>query len=763
VRTVGATGPNEAMARNQIRAKPGQPLSAEMVRGDIQRLTRLGRFRQIDATVQPYADGSVSLTYQFVEARLIRDVQAVGNRQVSDQDLAREVGLLANTPIDEFEIGRAANRIRELYRRKGYYLAEVSVDREELDRTGNVIFRIRERERVKVTDIRVRGNQHLDEGRILDVVRTKTAGLFETGPLDDETLDQDVAAIIRLYRDNGYLDVRADREVRPSPDAREAIVTFLVDEGPRYTLRSIRAELRGEGGRPSGRPPTQFSTEQLAGLMLIKTGDAYSVDLLEKSMRAVNDAYGRLGYLEARVDRRELRDPDSPQVDLLLLITEGEPSRVGLVIIKNNDLTRQDVIRRRIRLRPERPADATLLRESKEALDNTRLFEGAAGPGGATSVRLTFQPPVPGSPERDLLVEVKETNTGRLGFGVGVSSDSGVIGSIELVQRNFDLFDVPESWDELFSARAFRGAGQTFNITVAPGTQQQTYSIGLADPALFNTDYTGSVGAYFFTRDYNQYDEDRVGGSVAFGRRFGDRWNASLSLRAANVDLHDIEADAPVDVFAVENPHTVTGLGLRLSRVTFDRPVRPTRGAKTDLFVEQVGALGGDYDFTKLATEHAFYIPLHENSLGRFTVLSAKVSAAYIPQDVADTPLYERFYLGGRSFRGFRFRTISPKGIRNDTGTQGDDPVGGTWSFFAGLELEQPIWQDIISGVVFVDSGTVTNEPGFAQYRVSTGLGVRILVPQLSQVPLAFDFGFPVLKQDLDDERLFSFSLDLPF
>ncbi len=44
---------------------------------------------------------------------------------------------------------------------------------------------------------------------------------------------------MRFYRDRGYLDVRADRQVRPSPNGREAIVTFLIDEGRVYTLRSV--------------------------------------------------------------------------------------------------------------------------------------------------------------------------------------------------------------------------------------------------------------------------------------------------------------------------------------------------------------------------------------------------------------------------------------------------------------------------------------------------------------------------------------------
>ena len=82
-----------------------------------------------------------------------------------------------------------------------------------------------------------------------------------------------------------------------------------------------------------------------------------------------------------------------------------------------------------------------------------------------------------------------------MSFGAAVSSDAGVIGTISLDQRNFDLFDVPTSLDDWLNGRAFRGAGQQFNVTVAPGDEVSTYSISLADPAIFDTDYSGSISA----------------------------------------------------------------------------------------------------------------------------------------------------------------------------------------------------------------------------------------------------------------------------
>ena len=62
------------------------------------------------------------------------------------------------------------------------------------------------------------------------------------------------------------------------------------------------------------------------------------------------------------------------------------------------------------------------------------------------------------------------------------------------------------------------------------------------------------------------------------------------------------------------------------------------------------------------------------------------------------------------------------------------------------------------------DSGTVTNDPGFDDYRLSAGAGLRLYIPQVfGPAPLAFDFGFPILRQTGDEERDFSFSIDLPF
>lgn len=799
IKLVGVLERDLTLVSDQIRSRVGSPLTSESVRGDVSRLTRLGRFKEILAEVTPLPDGSVVLTYRCTPTPIIDDVQAVGNRQITDNELSGEISLLRNTPLDEYQLGSAAARIRKLYRNKGYYNASVQVEQEVVEDKVVVVFRIIEGDRVRITDIRFKGNEAFTPRQLGPNIKSETAGLFESGAIDEEKLDQDVANLITFYKDRGYLDIRADREMIFAPNGKEAIVTFLISEGPVYRLRQVKAvssdrasatpsPAGADGGadrdadanaevlkdRPRGllgnNPLKVLSQDQVAGLLRIKPGDVYSQDKIRKAIDDVRNAYARMGYVDARVQRYELRaDPEnpgeSPRVDLFLVIDEGRPFKTGLISVAGNDITQRKVILRELdTIKPDRPLDTSgsrqqdrVVTDAERRLIESRLFD-------PQSVKLTVQPEKPETPGyRDVLVEVRETNTGSFNFGAALSSDAGVTGLISLNQRNFDVSDTPDSFSEFISGRAFRGAGQIFNISLAPGTELQTYSISLTDPSLFDTDYSGSILGSYRQREYDEYNEDRLTGRLSFGRRFGERWGANIFTRVEDVKISEIEPYSPVDLFAVEGKNFLTGVGVNLTRSSIDSRFRPTEGSRLELSAERVGAFGGDFDFTKLSAEYQVYFPIYEDFLGRKTVMSFKSAAQYIPEGQDDSPIFERYYMGGSSFRGFRFRTISPKGIRNDTGELGDEPVGGSWSFFLGTEIEQPVFQEVISVVGFIDSGTVEEDLGFEDYRVSAGVGLRFRVPALGPAPLAFDFGFPIVKRFGDRERVFSFTIDLPF
>lgn len=750
----------EQFVMNQVRSAVGRPLDWDLVREDIRRLERLGEFRTIRAEVFPDDQGAL-LVFTVEEAPIINNIVVVGNRQLSDERIAEVVNstvrLVEGVPVDEYRISQARRAIENLYRDEGFYQVEVTIDREELERDGIVTFRVREGERVRVTELRFTGNNAFEDRKLRPELSTETAGLFEKGPLDPQLLEEDRVALTRFYRDRGYLDVRVSRDLRLAPNNKQVIVTYIIDEGPLYTLGEV-AVLSADD---ESTPLEVFDPEQVIALMPMKRGDAFGVTEVRDLREKVRDAYFAMGYVDARVDVRERRVPGTNRIDLEVFVSEGERFRTGVVTVVGNDITQARIVHRTLDLKPEQYLDATKIEEGKRRLLGTRIF---AAPGPETfGPRITIQPEDPDYPGyRDVLVEVEETNTSRLGFGASVSSDLGLAGSIELSSWNFDLFDTPDSFSEFIRGRAFRGAGQNFTLLLSPGTENSIYSIEMSDPYFLDSDYSLGGSGYFRQRELRQYDEDRLGARVRLGRRFGTQWVGALGVRVESINITDIDRDAPVDVYEVEDRSLITGLSGTLTRTTVDNRFRPTTGTRTELGVEQVGVFGGDYDFTKMTAEHTVFLPLEEDYLGRRTVLSLKVGAGWIPQD-DEAPVFERLYLGGRSFRGFDYRGIGPRGIRNDTGQLGDDHVGGDFSFFAGLEVEKPLWKDIVSGVVFLDTGTVTDEIGFEDYRVAAGAGVRFYFPQLGQAPLAFDFAFPLIDYDGDDTRVFSFSIDIPF
>ena len=83
--------------------------------------------------------------------------------------------------------------------------------------------------------------------------------------------------------------------------------------------------------------------------------------------------------------------------------------------------------------------------------------------------------------------------------------------------------------------------------------------------------------------------------------------------------------------------------------------------------------------------------------------------------------------------------------------------------FFAGAEYSFPLVGEKLRGVVFVDTGTVEADFGFSEYRASVGCGLRMTIPFMGPVPMALDFGFPILKQSNDETQIFSFSLGWTF
>ncbi|MCC7147282.1 MAG: BamA/TamA family outer membrane protein [Phycisphaeraceae bacterium] len=746
IRVQGLRQVPELLVRNQIRVQPGDPFDERVVHEDVVRIEHLGKFAAVKANVQQRTDGTLELTYQVQEQTLITDLQVVGNKHLSDQKLLEEVLLRSGDPIDRFLVDQAVEKIKAAYERAGYFLTQVTVDQKVLDETGALIFQIREGPRVKIKAIRCEGNTTFSAKELRSQIKSQAdipLLFWRKTELNRVQLDLDVAKVRQYYQDRGFLEVKVGRRVDLSPNQKGAVVVFLIEEGPRYTLGSVRTEGN-----------LIFTTAQITEAMPMRVGDLYSAKSATDSQEAVLNLYGKLGFIETTAEFAKIFRENEPIVDLLIRIDEGQPYLVGSVEIRGNSVTKDRVILRDLRgLTPDRPFDRGAAKATEKRLKQSPLFSEA---------KVT----VLGQPEdevRDALVEVQEGATGNISLGVGVSSDLGLLGSVRLTQRNFDIADYPESFKEFLTARSFRGAGQFFSLDLAPGIDNSQYSLTFREPYLFETDYFLENRVFFSDRDRDDWREERLGDTVGLGRRFGDRWSATLQSRVEVIDIFDVESTAPTDVFAVQGGNFLTSVSPILARNTTDDRFVPSKGSVLTLSPEQTGALGGDYDFTTVSLDFRKFWTIEEDFLGRKTILSLRTSAGYIVD--GDAPVFERLYAGGhRTFRGFEYRGVGPRGI-TPGGAATDEAVGGDFLYLLGLEYNIPIYQEMIRQVFFVDTGTVQTDAGLEQYRVAVGTGFRLRLPFFSQggPPIALDFTVPVMKEDGDQTRILSFDLALPF
>ncbi|MDA1007893.1 MAG: outer membrane protein assembly factor [Planctomycetota bacterium] len=755
----------EQDVRNNIRVAPGQPFDAKTIRNDIATLYRLGHFEAVEADATVLADGSVRVTYVFTEQPIVADIQVVGNTVISDQDIVKDIGLFAGGPRDDFLVEAGVRKVKGLYRVQGYYSAEVRVDDTMLTETGILIIRVIEGPRVRVRDIDFTGNATFGDTLLIDQIETSSwIFILRKGELDEEQLIDDVASLVKFYKERGYIDVRVDRRVEISPEGDEAKVIFVIDEGSQYTLRSVRIASPGASpdaiaGAPTARSLAIFSPEQALGLLEMRPGDIFTSVRVTESEDALERAYGEMGYIDAQVHGDWIRIGPEPEVDFLLRVNPGRSWTAGIVRIQGNDLTKDNVIRRDIPIESGRILNGGALKDAEQKLRELRLF---------SDVRITPQAPSEGTPHiRDVLVEVKEMNTGSVNFGAGVGTDTGIFGTFSVVQRNFDLADFPLTVNELLTARAFRGAGQTFNLTIAPGNEISQYSISIFDPRLLDSEWGGGVTGYYRIRDYQNsanYTEQRIGENLTITRRLGDVWRGTANYRFENVELYNFDSDTPIEVVEYAGPANVDSLGLVIQRTTVDSRMRPSRGSQLELETNYHGLIA-DYPYLEVGARLVTFLAVDEDFLGRRSVLRATVEARHAFEATNGVPIYERYYLGGRSLRGFQFRTVSPKseGTIGAPNTPNDEPVGGTFLFFAGLQQEFPLFDRYVSWVTFIDSGTVVDNVSFEQYRASIGIGIRIAIPAFGPVPLAFDLAVPIAKQDTDETQVFSFTMDLPF
>lgn len=756
-----------------MRTREGKRFDRDLLARDLAMLRAY--FEEISYTEEVGPKG-VRLVFRVVENPLVSRVEFVGNYEFLETDLRPLVETRTGYPLAAYKLENDVRVLQRKYRDAGYHFIEVRPEILEDEGARRVLFRIEEGPAVEVYDVIFTGNDSLPPGKLKAVMALRPAKLFGSTPFVERRLEEDRIALTKLYRDEGYLDAQVWVDGFEFDESRElATLRIVIDEGGAWTL----GEVQVTGGKDlSDREKVAAEAARLV------PGQRWLQKDVSRAVREMEAEAKRQGFTDARVDVVPIPREEGRVQDLRLAIREGRRFTVRFLDVAGNVVTQDRVILREFTIAPGDPLDSNAIAKSLRRVTDTQYF---------TSAIHHFRE-VKGDPGRkDVEIQVEENpRTSQFRIGGGISSDTGLFGMLSVSFHNFDIADWPPPgsfFSEFGEGRALKGAGQTLAIVLQPGSDISRYELNFREPAFLDRPVAAGFEVYAIENSLFAYDEDRTGGAVSLERKWlvsredlDDVYLFGVTPRIESLVISNIdEQDAPPNIYFIEGRNTIHELQFDFTWRRIDQEHATERGWKVRLTSEYDGqALGGDFDFWKNSCEAVRVFTLFRDADERAHTIKLRAgggTAMTLNED--KVPLVERFLAGGSSslgaVRGYTYGGLGPHGkgnpntdpagVRESIENNDGEPMGGDALAVGSIEYQFPLVGDVLRGAAFVDAGNLQFNTGalMHDWRVSTGFGILIKVPFFGDVPLRFDFGFPIRTVDGDDERVLSFDISKYF
>lgn len=691
----------------------------------IKDLFATGFFSDVDLQIQD----DRKLRVKIVENPMINRVEFEGNDQLSDEDLAKEAQLKPRVIYTRNKVQADVTRLLELYQRSGRFNAAVSPKL--ILRPQNrvdVIFEIDEGPVAKVADIRFIGNKTFSSSDLEEVIRTSEncwyCFITDTDKYDPDKLAFDKELLRKFYTTQGFADFQVESAIAElTPDKREFYVTFTMDEGRQYNIRSVnfKSELAGT------------DTAALASKVLTRDGDQYDSSAIETSIDNLVAEMGNQGYAFVNIDPKLVRDEKNGLIDLTYEVNEGPRVYVEHIDIKGNVRTLDEVVRREFRVAEGDPFSTEKLQRTEQRLKNLGFFE---------SVKLSNKPG--SAPDKTVVdVDVTEASTGEITLGAGFSTVDGPLADFGIREKNL------------------RGHGQDLRLHALLATQRQQFDLGFTEPYFLNRELAAGFDLFKTTQDLRQessFNRESTGGKLRLGYTLSEKLRHDLYYSIAQTKITDIDATASRFVRDQEGTNLTSLVGQSLTYDGRNNKFDPTAGYLLG-FDFDVAGLGGDSKFVRPELRGSYYI----NYAPEWTMMFAATGGHLFPLE-DKILIQDRFFVGNRNMRGFNNAGIGPR----DTAT--GDALGGNTYYVGTIEQSFPLGlpEELgFRGAVFGDVGTlygvdetgstVADDPAL---RAAIGVGISWRSPF---GPVRLDLSQAVLKETYDETELFRFSFGTRF
>ena len=747
--------------------RQGQTITTADFPRAIKRLWQLGLFQDVQIYFNEETEEGLSITIEVRENFILGEITYEGNKKIKNRKFNDEISLSTGQRIKPNTVHRTEESIRELYAEKGYLNVDIksqlSLPEQEIELFGgkgkdlirDLAFKIEENKKVKIGKIFIDGNESISDLRLRwEMKETKQQPwyFFWRSTFDKKKFDEDKNLLTAYYRNKGYRDfnIMSDSIIY-SPNGKKMNIALSVREGPQYKYRNFSWE-----------GMTLFDQKILERALALKKSEKYSDEDFNMAVFSrVQGLYLDRGYIYSRVDPK-ITPIGKDSLDIHFMITENHKVYIDKISILGNTRTRENVIRRQLRVFPGDVYNQDLIARSYREVMMLNFFANAA-----PNI-------VPVSEDKiDIEFTVEEKPAGQASANMGYSQYYGLTGGGGLSLPNF------------------RGKGQSFSFSYNEGVSsggQNNYmyqganvnrpktrraSISFTDPMVNDTknllgaslgyDMRGGGSAMY----YSPLETTSTYGSIMWGRifkwpddYFRGTWRFMVRRRAYSGSESDLEkyAGGKTQTDGISFVQTIR-------RDSRDHPEFPTIGSHFSINSTLSGwILGGQENFHKHVLNLEWYTP----TFWKFVLMSSLKLGAInsLPSDdneISIIPFNERFIMGGSGMvygnplRGYEDNRIGP--ISSTGG-----PLGGNALVKITTEFRVPFSENpVVYGMVFAEMGNVWIESDmkekFSLPRVgpidlkrSAGVGVRFFMPMIGKLGFDFGYGFDDINGDGEAE-----------
>ena len=621
----------------RLTLKPGDPYTPENVRGQIKILYETGFFEEVQVETELGTAGA-GLTFLVREKPFITEIVFDGNKELSDDKLKEKITIKSQAFLDQLQAKESAEKIRLAYQGDGYFNCRVIPVVQTLDEDRKrLTYFITEGDKARVRTVNFDGLHAATKDEMFKVMATREwipwyglvtqlklpSFLSDAGVLKRDEMNNDVERIKEVLLNKGYLNARVGLPtVELSDDKKWFVVTYTVMEGEPFTIGEIG--FRGN---------TVFEDPELRQGLKMKEGEIFQRQKLRDEITRLNDLYGSRGYSFADVSPNVIPNTVERTAAVILTIKEGEMMRIRQINIHGNEKTKDNVIRREIRVDEQDVIDTPALKRSFQRLNNLNFFE-----------TVEILPAQVGPDKVDLNVRVKEKPTGQFSIGGGFSTLDRLVAIADITEGNLG------------------GNGWMGRIRGQLGQERQLGLITFRNPYVNDSLMSLQLDIYRTQTNYFTYREKKTGASVTFGRWFSEYVSGSFSPFAEDIKYSDPRSDAPALILNQIGHQSTTGFRVSLTRDTRDFLMDPRTGWRTSVaFSLGTSYLGGSNDFYKYTLDVNKYTPLPFDTRLSVRARYGVVEGLNTNSQSDPVPLTELYFVGGiNTMRGFSFGKAGP-------------------------------------------------------------------------------------------------------